>query len=359
MTAAPSGSSGSRAAAPFAVNAWYVAGFSTEIDAGALVGRKIVGLPVLLFRQVDGRPAAIGNRCPHRFAPLSMGTLCGNSVRCAYHGLAFDASGRCVHNPHGSGALPASLSVPAYPVEERCGLLWVWPGDPASADRTTIPAYDGLNPAGFHIGFGYIHGRANYELMSDNILDLSHIEFLHPSLGTPEVSRAKVEVTQGDGTVTTTRHMKDEMLPEGIARVYRVGGRRVNRSLRVTWYAPANLVLTVTVDTADDAEPWQSGSQTLHLFTPETTSSSHYFFVASVARDRVDAETASLFFANLQRVFTTEDKPMIDAQQAMIGDADLSDLKPALLPVDKAAVLARRELARRIAAEQALPRAMP
>jgi vanillate O-demethylase monooxygenase subunit len=330
-------------------NSWYAAGFSQELTDTPLLGRTILSEPVLLFRDEHGTAAAIGNRCPHRFAPLSMGTQHGGQVRCGYHGLGFDRFGRCIHNPHGP---IGALSVPTYPVIEANGILWIWMGDVERAGAASLPPLTRIDDETQHVRRGYLHGQSHYELMSDNILDLSHIEFLHPSLGTEAVSRAKVEVTQQDGTITTTRRMRDEVLPAGLAYVYRSGETIVNRTMTVSWYPAAVMTLLVTVNPANDAENWQSSAQTLHLFTPETNRSTHYFYVGSLPRATADEERADRFFAALSNAFLTEDKPMIDAQAAMIGDADIMDLKPALLGIDKAAVLARRRLADLIAAEQ-------
>lgn len=334
----------------FLQNAWYVAGYPEELDGGALLSRRLLGEPVLLFRDGEGKVAAIADRCPHRFVPLSMGRLAEGQVRCGYHGLGFDRSGKCVHNPHGP---TAGLAVRAWPISEQAGLLWIWMGDPDRAADTGIPAFEQVDPASHHIRHGYLHGRAHYELMTDNILDLSHIEFLHPGLGTEAVSRAKVEVRQENDAIITVRQMRDELLPPGLDHVYQAQGARVHRTLAVTWRAPALMALQVTIEPADPAAAWRTGSQTLHLFTPETDASTHYFYVASLPRASADSETADGFMNALSRVFVGEDKPMIDAQAAMLGGIDIMDMKPALLAIDKAPVLARRALAKRIAAENA------
>jgi phenylpropionate dioxygenase-like ring-hydroxylating dioxygenase large terminal subunit len=332
----------------FLRKSWYVAAFSEELVASRLLARTILSQPVLLYRGDSGAVAAIGNLCPHRFAPLSMGELVGNQVRCAYHGLGFDGSGRCVHNPHGA---KGALSVPSFPTVEQDGLVWIWMGEAALADPAAVPKFPRQDPDRYHIGYGYLQGSAHYELMSDNILDLSHIEFLHPALGTEAVSKAKVVVDEGPGCIVATRRMTAEVLHAGLAAVYGTGQRPVNRTMAVSWAAPANLTLTVEIETADDGDPWQSGSQSLHLFTPETDRTSHYFYVASLDRDKADERTAGIFFEALRQAFTTEDKPIIEAQAALIGAADIMELKPALLPIDKANVLARRRLARMIAEE--------
>lgn len=321
----------------FLHNAWYVAGFSEEIAAGDMLARRILDQPLLLLRRTDGTLVAMLDRCPHRFAPLSMGTFDGETVTCRYHGLGFSGNGACAHNPHGP---TAGLKVAIWPVCEQDGLVWVWPGQAEASEAVSPPRYDLLDEATAFARHGYLHGKADYRLMIDNILDLSHIEFLHPVLGTPEVRRAKVEVEAAVETVTVTRAMKGETLPAGIAAVYETGGQPVDRTLTVTWSAPSNLVLTVDIERLDG----RAGSQSLHLFTLETAGSTHYFYTSSIARGATSQEQFDAFADALARVFLTEDKPMIDAQQERIGNQDISALKPALLKIDKAAVLARRKL---------------
>lgn len=338
---------------PFLRNAWYVAGWSHEIDEGKLLGRRLLDEPVVLFRAPDGSAVALGDRCPHRFAPLHRGALRDGLLRCGYHGLGFGLDGRCMHNPHGEDRAVRALSVPVYPLVESDGALWIWMGAQELTDRTAVPRFTCLDEQQHWVGRGYLHGAAQYELMVDNILDLSHVEFLHPGLGTPEVSRAKVDVVKDDDRVVTNRRMEGEMLPPGLASVYRTEGRPVDRTMEVEWQAPANLLLSIRIDHADDAPFARTGSQSLHLFTPETPRSTHYFYTGSLKRDVADQALFDRFFGALTQAFMTEDKPMIDAQQRMLGDDEIMSLRPALLPIDKAAVLARRTLERLIKEESA------
>lgn len=339
---------GKKMQTPFLRNSWYVAGYGSELTEGRLLSRTLLGERIVMFRASEGEPAAIQDRCPHRFAPLSMGSVEGDTVRCVYHGLAFNRVGKCVDNPHGP---IGALAVKSFPILERQGLLWIWMGDVDRANAEQVPQFEQLDPATDHVRHGYIHGNARYELMSDNILDLSHIEFLHPMLGTPTVRAAKVTVEQPGDRVVVRRKIENEILPPNLAATYRTGARPVNRTLEVTWIAPANLILKVAVATLDDGPAWSSGSQSLHLFTPETEASTHYFYVSSIAREKADADIANRFATALAHVFAQEDKPIIDAQAANIGDADFEALKPALMAIDKGPVLARRRLKQLIAEE--------
>src|SRR3546814_14389596 len=115
---------------PFLTNAWYVAALSSEVERGAMAKRVLVGRPMVVVRSEEGVPALFEDRCPHRFAPLSMGSLCGSSIECGYHGMRFAFDGRYVENPtQPEQALPDRVHVRTYPVRERYGFMWFWAGD--------------------------------------------------------------------------------------------------------------------------------------------------------------------------------------------------------------------------------------
>lgn len=329
---------------------WYVLALSEELDEKSWLSRRVLDEPILLLRDEQNLLQAITDRCPHRFVPLSMGTIANGRVRCGYHGLEFDGSGSCIHNPHGPAT--SALNVRSYPVTQMGPLIWIWMGDPALAQRTPIPDYVCISDTGYMTRSGYIHGAANYQLMADNILDLSHIEFLHPGLGSEAVSRASVKVESQGDHVVTTRLMTDEYLPDGLAKVYQTGGARVSREMRVFWQAPSLMELRITVEPVEGPDRTARGAFTLHLLTPETENSTHYFFVAGMDGAIFAPAIIDAFRVALDRGFKNEDKPMIDAQQAMIGyDHDIMDLNPALFGIDKAPMLARRKLKQLIQSE--------
>jgi len=167
---------------PFLMNTWYCAGWGNELGPDDLVGRKLLGESVLLYRTEDGVAHAIGNACPHRFAPLSMGKKVGDSVACPYHGLQFNSEGECTLNPF-SDTIPAAAKVAKYTLVERWQALWIWMGDQDKADPDLIPDFSMVEP---EEGFGWVNGShevaAHYELVVDNLLDRSHVQFMHPLL---------------------------------------------------------------------------------------------------------------------------------------------------------------------------------
>src|SRR5580692_10485352 len=165
-------------------NAWYVAAWSDGVGDGQLVPRTIMDEPIVLYRKADGAVAAIGDRCAHRFAPLSMGKIVGGDrIQCPYHGLEYDGSGACVRNPHGTKNIPPRARVKSYPVIEKHKAIWVWMGD-QPADAGTIPDFSVLDnvPELHTTKRDSIVIKANYQLIIDNLLDLSHTSYLHEGI---------------------------------------------------------------------------------------------------------------------------------------------------------------------------------
>ena len=159
-------------------NAWYMAGWSEDIGKGGLA-RRIFDQPIFLYRLKDGTIAAILDRCPHRFAPLSRGSRDGDAVVCGYHGLTFSPAGKCIRNPFAE-RIPAGTDVPVFATRERDGIVWLWGGTADQVDEAKIPDFsfvpDTPHSRTIH---GYTLMQANYEYGTDNLLDLSHIEFVH------------------------------------------------------------------------------------------------------------------------------------------------------------------------------------
>lgn len=347
---------------PYLKNAWTMAAWDEEVKPGALLARTLLDQKLVFFRDAQGLAHALDDRCPHRFVPLSAGRLCddGQAIQCAYHGLRFDGSGTCTHNPHGNGKVPAAARVRAWPLVERHSILWIWMGDAALADPALIPDFSALDPEHWHVGKGYLHARANYVLETDNILDLSHIEYLHPgTLGSDAVKNALTEVRQDGHTVWSLRQTVNEVVPDFLYQAMGVPqGQRVDRWIDVRWNAPACMLLDAGA--TPTGRPRSEGRQNFlpHLFTPETAGSTHYWFGIAFpkAMGELGAQLARQQTAALQVPFETEDLPMLERQQAALGDTPFWDHKPVLLAGDAAAVRARRVLDQLIAAEQAATR---
>lgn len=339
---------------PFLRNCWYAAAWDEEVPAEGTFHRRILNEDVLFVRNADGEVRAMRNRCPHRFAPLHLGERSGDVIECPYHGLQFDLSGRCVHNPHGNQQIPANARVKTYPVVARHMLLWIWMGAPEKADPAKIPELMGLDPEKFSINKGYMYTPANYEYMTDNIMDLGHIDYLHKGLlGSEAINRAEVDVKQDGNIVHSNRLARNEILPMALEAVFQSGGKPCDRWLDVSWHPPANMTLVVGVTNVGAPERIGLNNPGAHLMTPETETTTHYFWSNSRDFRRDDHELHEMMDKGFELAFEHQDKPMIIAQRDAIGGEDFWDLQPVILEGDAGAIRARRILRKLIREEQA------
>ena len=194
----------------FVRNTWYVAAWDHEVGRH-LMARKILNIPVVLYRTAAGAPVALEDTCPHRFYPLSKGQLIGDAVECGYHGLQFDCSGRCQLVP-GQDKIPDSAKVRSFPVVQRWGWIWIWMGDPALADEDLIIDIPQLRTKEWAVCAGeLLHFKGNYTLMTDNLLDPSHVSYVHRStFGTNEEAQLPVKTTQHGHFITVSRMVPDK-----------------------------------------------------------------------------------------------------------------------------------------------------
>jgi vanillate O-demethylase monooxygenase subunit len=292
------------------------------------------------------------DRCPHRFAPLSAGRLIGDDIQCGYHGLKFDCSGACVSNPH--GPIPRAATVTPYGVAERYGILWIWMGDSSMADPATIPDLSQPYAAPQSSqSRGYLPTKCNYQLIVDNVADLSHTDFLHPvSLG-GVFSKTKPKVEeQGDSVRITWQSENSAALP-----VYDMfmptPGQPVDLSTEVRWHAPGVMPLNIYCSPTGRPREEGIGTHNVHIVTPETEGSSHYWFWLTRNYRPHDAAMTGKRQEIMFGVFTYEDKPMLEAQQRRLGSMELMELKPVQLVIDAGSMRIRRILDRLIHAEQA------
>lgn len=330
----------------FLKNTWYVAAWNHELDQG-LLSRTIIGVSLVLFRDASGKAAALFNRCPHRFAPLSKGVLHEGQVMCRYHGLRFASNGECSHNPWG-GKTPAACKVNTFPVVEQDGAIWIWLGDAEKADPSLIPRFEFMVDPGMRCVKGYTAVKANYQLLVDNLMDLSHARFLHPGFG-GDVYNPRSHVEMGERTVTSCFLVENVDNPEFPECAWSAGGKRVDLWDDITWNEPANLTLEsgVTLHGNSREQGWMIPSA--HLVTPETEHRSHYFWGSGVEQE--NALSNEDLVNVLSQAFDSEDKPMLEAAyEAMDGEA-FWDLHPVLLQHDVGAVRVRRLLSERIAQE--------
>ncbi|WP_395336369.1 aromatic ring-hydroxylating dioxygenase subunit alpha [Novosphingobium sp. BL-8H] len=333
-------------------NCWYMAAWADEVAESGLA-RTLLEQPIFLFRNGEGIVKALFDRCPHRFAPLSMGHVTDGVVTCRYHGLAFDASGTCVHNPH--GPISRALATRSFPVVEAHRAIWIWMGDPEKADAAQIRdlAFLGSAPD-TAFNKGYVLGGGNYQLFVDNILDLSHTDYLHPdTLGGGSITRTRAHVEQrDDGIIAIQWDSYDDVPPPLVRQKMPAGVERADSWTHVEWSAPGIMKLVNGAVPTGSPREGAGNSINVHIMTPETATTTHYFFASTRDYALDDAEMNAAIGRIRAQIFSTEDEPMIAAQQARMGDQGFWDLKPALLRIDEGAVAVRRRLDAMIAAEQ-------
>ncbi|MCW2394023.1 MULTISPECIES: aromatic ring-hydroxylating dioxygenase subunit alpha [unclassified Sphingobium] len=336
----------------FLKNAWYTAGWANDVTDAPLA-RTILGEPVVIFRTEDGQLNALQDACPHRFAPLSKGKLSGDRIACPYHGLEFSGAGQCLRNPHGKGTIPAALSVRSYPLVQRYGMVWIWMGDAATADPVTLPDIPRLEEEGFTWIRGQLHVNTHYELVVDNLLDLTHVEFLHPILASPGNSlRTQFQCEQDGDVVRAFYDVEGEPITGLFQILWSAPAEQADLHAYMHWHCPSNLYLDTGMISPDDADGGPK-IPTVHFLTPETEDSTHYFWAAGRNRHHDNEQVAGMLYFGTQNAFENEDEPMIRAVRSRMKSNDLFAHKPALLPMDEAAVRARRVLSAKIAAEHA------
>ena len=332
-------------------NAWYQAGWSDELAEGAPLVRTVLEQPIMFWRDSGGRAHALLDMCPHRFVPLSSGLVSDDRVVCGYHGLAFGADGRCVHNPH--GPVTSAMRVRSFPVFERHLAIWVWLGDPELADTALLPDLSFIDnaPASARIK-GYMPTAADYRLLTDNIMDLSHADYLHPSSLGGAMTSAKATSTD-NGASIMARWEAHDTDPIPAARASIPEGAKADFWIQVDWHVPALMVLSTATTVSGTPSQASDEAWTLHNMVPGEAGRTHYFFCSVRGFMTEDAAFGAYLEKTLRHAFEHEDKSILEAQQARIGNRDFWALSPILLKTDAAAVRVRRKLDKLIAEQAA------
>ena len=310
-------------------NCWYVAAWDRELKPGELISRTIIGEPVAVYRASDGTLVGLEDRCCHRFAPLSKGRLEGDDVRCLYHGLKFDRSGRCIEIP-GQDMIPRTACVKTYPAAVRHSWIWIWMGDPAKADEALIPPAVGLEDPDWTLRSGYLDYEASYLLINDNLTDFTHLSYVHAnSFGATEAfARTRPTVERLERGVRIWRWMSDGLREDAPTSVHR-------RAEGDNWQsydflAPGVLLMHTAVCPPGTAERFGgkppdfsqvtplAENFTSQAVTPMTERTSRYFFSwGPRAGEGADALADSML--ELAHQAFAEDKEIIEAQQKVIN----------------------------------------
>ena len=345
------------ASEPFVRNAWYIAAWPEELEDG-IVARTIMNQPLVIFRDTNGKASALEDRCCHRGAPLSHGWLMENGLQCGYHGLTFDGNGKCVKVP-GQDTVPSSAQVRSFPIVEKQQCIWIWMGDADRADESTILDYP------YHdMPEKWPHKKtsftiiANYMMMMDNLMDLTHLAYVHRNTigGNPEAhAAAEMVIEPTEDGCHFERWMIDSPTPPTYVKAVGFKGN-IDRWHRFDYVAPTSVIQNNgAIDVGKNARENQDQPglqfQILHHATPETETSFHYFWsVANGYRQDDPAATQQLYDESYPTFL--EDKVIMEVQQNRL------DLDPSRelvnIQADKALFLARQALHKMIDAERSL-----
>ena len=326
-------------------NTWWVAAYAAEISQKPMQ-RWILDQPVVLYRGENGQVVALDDRCPHRWAPLSMGKVHGNSIACAYHGLRFGADGVCTLIPT-QDSVPSVARVHSYPVVEAAPFVWIWTGDAASAaDAPLPPPLDwAVDPARVTAS-GAMEVGCNYLALKENVMDLSHFAFVHAeTLAMTDWTHAP-KVTKSAEAITYHQDFTAMPLPAHYGVPTGIGSDRpVNRQAWGSYVIPGLQIAGVDIQ-----DPEARGSQrtkfTLricHATTPIDAGRCHYWWFFSQdyghGKDAVEAMRQRIEAAFL------EDKAILEATEHLVRrDWRGADYVEISVACDQAGIETRRRV---------------
>ena len=357
----------------FPLNAWYAAAYDVEVKA-ALLPRTVCDQKLVMFRKSDGTAAVLEDACWHRLLPLSMGRLEGDEVVCGYHGLVFNAQGRCTHMPS-QETLNPSACVRSYPVVEKHRFVWVWPGDPAKADPALVPDLHWNDDPAWAGDGKLITVNCNYRLVVDNLMDLTHETFVHgSSIGQQAVAEAPFVATHGDRTATVTRWMENiEAPPFWAGQLFEARGYRgnVDRWQIIKFEAPCTVTIDVGVaETGTGAVP-PGGNQgdarlsdrskgvnghVLNTITPATEGTCHYFWAFARNYCLGEQRLTHQLREGVATIFR-EDELILEAQQKAMDEHP--DHQFYNLNIDAGSMWARRLIDGLVARERPVSTVIP
>jgi len=336
----------------FPKNHWYVAALSNEVGRQPL-GRLLLGDPVVMFRTGNGEAIAFEDRCSHRGYPLHKGQLIGDMLQCGYHGLLFDCSGSCLKVP-GQAQVPPGARIRTYPLIERWGWVWIWMSDAACANDTPVTDFHWLDDPGWVAKSELLYIKCDYRLILDNLLDLSHLTFVHPgTIGTAaNVEKARVQNDLTEKSAVITRWLIDIEPPPTYVRAGFKGNIDRWQILRFDPPALVNLYAGA-VDTGTGAPQGNRrggvGLRNLNAVTPESATTCHYFWAIAQDRGPGDSSATESIFQEIHRTFM-EDWEVLETQQRW---NELTAGRPSVnVHSDAGPIHARRIIDRMLAEEE-------
>lgn len=332
-------------ATPFLLNCWYVAAFSEEVTR-TLKSRTLLGRPLVLFRTLDGLPAALDERCPHRSFPLSRSILIEDTIVCGYHGLRFGRDGRCTEIPGRTGS-PGGIGVRSYALREQAGVIWIWMGDQKPAED--LPLGDWASAPDWRHSHGYFHLKASYISLHENLLDLTHLSFLHETtLGTPDyvVAPYDVESDENSGRFAVVRTVAPTRLPPVWARPTGLEGVDAVRSVQSEFQGPSLHLVTARFRAYHSEAEHEDVARTAHLITPESATATHYFLCHGRNFALDDSGVTATMHEELFAAFH-EDVVGLELVEQQVARTSEADFYQIAIPSDRAGLAMRRWLLHR------------
>jgi vanillate O-demethylase monooxygenase subunit len=328
-------------------NCWYVAATGDEVTAKPL-GRRLLDLPVVLYRRPSGEVVAMEDRCVHRAFPLSVGRVVGDRIVCGYHGFEYGPDGACLRVPS-QETLPTGACVRTYPVHEQGPFLWIWLGEPGSAALRPAPRTPWFEDPQRASTGTMLKVHANYMLLQEHYLDLTNVFVMHPEAVPPGIEElpqlGQVEVSEM--SVSYSRRLPAAQLADWEAEATGLPRDTVcGRTEEGTFVSPALHVQRYTI------EPEGQVFELLRVqaFTPESPDATHVFLhiVRDYATDRavVAGHLQTMFAAMAER-----DARVLELVQQSFGE-DGEPRRDLNVKADRAAVRARR-VAQAMVAEEA------
>lgn len=339
----------------FIRTSWYAAAWSHEVGSETILARRFLDEPVVIYRRADGAPVALEDRCCHRGLPLALGRIVGDRLQCGYHGLVFDPTGACVRVP-GQTLVPPEARIKSYPVIERHKMIWIWMGEPARADAAEIPDFHWLDSPRYQYKPDYFKPGASWRLVLDNLLDLSHVAFLHGrTIGIVQNADFSAKSERSDNGVVVTRWMLDVPPSPSWSRLG-LFAKNVDRCQIVNWTPPGFVWIDIGGAVAGTGAPEGDRSQGIELFnvsivTPATARATHYFWAQVLGFGLDNPALSEQFHTEIKRTFD-EDQMVLEAQQRV---HDASPNPPQIdIHADAGVLQMRAVLDRLIAAERAV-----
>ena len=318
-------------------NHWYVVAQQDELGDKPLA-RTVMEKPLVIFKGKAKKVGVLDDLCAHRLTPLSLGEIVGDTIQCGYHGWTFDCEGKCVSIPNVKKI--NNISVFSYPVIEKWGWIFVWMGEPDLAHQTPLPDFHVIDEEKWVGSGSMLNVAANCDLIRDNLLDLTHAKYTHKqTLATDEVDEVPIIAKKIGNMVSVKRVMKNIKPSPFFAKSVGYKENIIHR--QTTEYTPGcNIVIRLRGSSAPGtSENKKNGFRVLNAMTPETKTSTHYFWWLGRDYDQNNSELTQWMKDANARTFL-EDKVVLEAQQQnMILNPNK---RPIPSPMDKGIALAEK-----------------